>query len=223
MRPTRQRAVRSGALLALAFAVLALVPGALASGHASGDAAFDSPTGAWFVELRGSADTFNAKAKAAGLQYTERFRFTRLWKGVSVSANRDTAQLLRNVDGVVSVHPVGVVSLGPTERVSEPELMHALAMTGADVAQNELGLEGSGIEVGVMDTGVDYDNPALGGCFGAGCRVVEGHDFVGDGFNASGSGGDLIPHPETTPTTATVTEPTSPGSSARTGLSTTSS
>jgi minor extracellular serine protease Vpr len=187
------------ALAALAAAVLAVVPGALASAQGTADAAFDSPTGAWFVELSGSADSFNAKAKNSGLQYTERFRFTKLWKGVSVRADKETAQLMRKLDGVVSVHPVGVVSVGPTEPMSEPELATALAMTGADVAQTELGLDGSGIQVGVMDTGVDYHNPALGGCFGAGCRVFAGYDFVGDRFNASGSGGALNPHPDNNP------------------------
>jgi subtilisin family serine protease len=187
------------ALAAATALVLVLVPGALAAGTGSASQAFDSPTGAWFVELSGSADSFSKKAKGEGLQYTERFRFNKLWKGVSVNANGDTAQLMRKLDGVVSVHPVGVVSLGPTEQVSEPELMHALAMTGADVAQNELGLDGSGIQVGVMDTGIDYDNPALGGCFGDGCRVTDGHDFVGDRFNSSGSGGALNPHPDNDP------------------------
>jgi minor extracellular serine protease Vpr len=191
--------VRIGAFAALAAAVLLIVPGALASGAGSTSEAFDSPSGAWFVELDGSAQSFNTKAKAAGLQYTERFRFNRLWKGVSVDASSETAQAMRKLDGVVSVHPVGVVSLPPTERMSEPELQTALAMTGADVAQSELGLDGTGIQVGVMDTGIDYDNPALGGCFGDGCRVTDGHDFVGDRFNSSGSGGDLNPHPDNDP------------------------
>src|ERR671914_217242 len=179
--------VRLRAFAALAAAVLLIVPGALASGAGSANSGFDSATGAWFVELSGSAQNFNTKAKGEGLQYTERFRFTKLWKGVSVNASGDTAQLMRKLDGVVSVRPVGVVTHGPTERMSEPELAHALAMTGADVAQNELGLDGSGIQVGVMDTGIDYDNPALGGCFGDGCRVTDGHDFVGDDFSGGGS------------------------------------
>jgi minor extracellular serine protease Vpr len=195
MRLRFPRALRVCALLIVGTAMVAVPAGA----QVSASSTFESPTGAWFVELQGSADSFNTKAKASGLKYTERFRFTKLWKGVSVNADNETAQLLRKLDGVVSVHPVGVVSVPPTQRLSEPELVHALAMTGADIAQNELGLDGTGIEVGVMDTGVDYDNPALGGCFGAGCRVTDGHDFVGDGFNASGSGGSLIPHPDNDP------------------------
>jgi minor extracellular serine protease Vpr len=88
-------------------------------------------------------------------------------------------------------------SVGPTEQ-ADPELVHALAMTGADNA-HDAGYTGEGVKVAVMDTGIDYDNPALGGCFGADCRVTNGHDFVGDRFNASGSGGALIPHPDNDP------------------------
>lgn len=28
--------------------------------------------------------------------------------------------------------------------------------------------------------GIDYTHPDLGGCLGAGCRVVAGYDFVGE-------------------------------------------
>ncbi|RKP08243.1 peptidase S8/S53 domain-containing protein [Thamnocephalis sphaerospora] len=46
---------------------------------------------------------------------------------------------------------------------------------------------GRGVKVGIIDTGVDYTHPALGGCFGPKCKVFVGHDFVGDqysGYNA---------------------------------------
>jgi len=39
-------------------------------------------------------------------------------------------------------------------------------------------LAGNGVRVGVIDTGVDYTHPDLGGCFGTGCKVVHGYDFV---------------------------------------------
>jgi len=193
------RGIYVAALAAMTALVLGLVPGALASEKGSASAVFDSTSGAWFVELNGSAASFEAKAEASGLRYTQRFRFTKLWNGLSVNANAETAQQMSMLDGVESVTPVGIVTFDPGERVSEPELIHALAMTGADVAQNELGLDGTGVKVGVMDTGIDYDNPALGGCFGANCRVATGWDFVGDRFNSSGSGGALVPHPDADP------------------------
>ena len=184
------------------FGVLLLLTasGALGASNAAstGSGPLESATGAWFVQLNGSAEAFNAKAKASGLSYTERFRFNKLWNGVSVNADADTAAAMRTIDGVVAVSPVGVVALDPVA-TADPELAHAITMTGADVAQNELGLTGKGVTVGVMDTGIDYNNPALGGCFGAACRVQTGWDFVGDRFDASGSGGALIPHPDADP------------------------
>ncbi|OTA98333.1 hypothetical protein M426DRAFT_17530 [Hypoxylon sp. CI-4A] len=42
------------------------------------------------------------------------------------------------------------------------------------------GYTGKGFRIGLVDTGVDYNHPALGGCFGKGCLVEYGYDFIGD-------------------------------------------
>jgi subtilisin family serine protease len=39
---------------------------------------------------------------------------------------------------------------------------------------------GSGQTVCVIDTGIDYTHSSLGGCFGPGCKVIGGYDFVND-------------------------------------------
>jgi subtilisin family serine protease len=49
---------------------------------------------------------------------------------------------------------------------------------GADVVWQEMGTRGSGVVVAVIDTGVAYHHPALGGGFGPGFKVGGGHDFV---------------------------------------------
>jgi len=52
-------------------------------------------------------------------------------------------------------------------------------------------ITGLGLGVCVLDTGVNYSHPALGGCFGSGCRVVDGYDFVnldGDPYDDQGHG-----------------------------------
>ena len=46
-------------------------------------------------------------------------------------------------------------------------------MTGLDVLHRR-GFNGAGITVAVVDSGVDYRHPDLGGCFGKGCKVVRG-------------------------------------------------
>ena len=52
-------------------------------------------------------------------------------------------------------------------------------------ARNKLKLLGEGISVAVIDTGVYYLHPALGGCFGPGCKVAMGYDFVGNEYDGS--------------------------------------
>ncbi|KAK5989663.1 Minor extracellular protease Vpr-like protein [Cladobotryum mycophilum] len=47
------------------------------------------------------------------------------------------------------------------------------------------GITGRGIKVAVIDTGIDYLHPALGGCFGKGCLVSYGTDLVGDAYNGA--------------------------------------
>ncbi|KAI9592556.1 peptidase S8/S53 domain-containing protein, partial [Syncephalis fuscata] len=42
---------------------------------------------------------------------------------------------------------------------------------------------GQGIKIAVLDSGIDYTHPALGGCFGDGCKVAYGYDFVGNDFD----------------------------------------
>ncbi|KAI7850465.1 hypothetical protein BDC45DRAFT_401103, partial [Circinella umbellata] len=63
-----------------------------------------------------------------------------------------------------------------------PNLHVAHSMTTVDRVRVENGLTGKGIKVGILDTGIDYTHPALGGCFGNGCRVAYGYDLVGDSY-----------------------------------------
>ena len=153
----------------------------------------------WFVELSSPAavegtsletlkkekNAFRAAAATAGLEYSERFAFDTLWNGLSVQIEAGELATLARIQGIKALYPVVTVSLPDPSSGADPELFTALAMTGADVAQSELGYYGTGVRVAVMDTGIDYDHPDLGGCFGPGCRVETGYDFVGDDFNGT--------------------------------------
>jgi len=155
----------------------------------------------WFVELssppsikgtskeklKAERDAFTKDAAAAGVQITERFAFDTLWNGVSVSVPGSQVAALRSVDGVRAVYPVHTVSI-PRESGGGPEidLKNAVTQTQADQAQ-DIGFDGSGETIAIMDSGVDYTLPELGGCSAVGpsCKVRGGFDLVGDAYNVT--------------------------------------
>jgi subtilisin family serine protease len=149
--------------------------------------------------LKSEKQAFRAAAQGAGIAYRERYSFNNLWNGLSIEIDPKDLTRVARLPGVKAVYPNVAMSLPEPPDDITPQLFTALAMTGADVAQNDLGLTGAGVNVGIIDTGLDYQHPDLGGCFGSGCRVFTGYDFVGDAFNSSGTGGALIPVPDPDP------------------------
>jgi subtilisin family serine protease len=51
-------------------------------------------------------------------------------------------------------------------------------ITGAATTRSTYNVDGTGMTVAVIDTGVDYNNPALGGGFGPNAKVIAGYDFA---------------------------------------------
>jgi len=151
----------------------------------------------WFVELASKPavegtkqktlmqekKAFRAAAKKAGLKYKERYAFGTLFNGFSVQIDPTELGTLSRIPGVKALYPVVSVSV-PENVAANPDLFTAISMTGADIVQSEMGFTGEGIKVAVMDTGIDYDHPDLGGCFGDGCRVAYGYDLVGDDYGS---------------------------------------
>src|SRR4051794_8356746 len=194
---------------------LALLGGPGVARAAAADSVAGPWTSQWFVELASapSADgtsattltaersRFKAEAQAAGVSYRQRFSYSTLFNGISVSAGEGAISEIRNLDGVTAVYPVQTATLEQTASAFEPDLAFAITMTGASIAQSQLGFTGRGVHVAVMDSGVDYDHPDLGGCFGPRCRVTNGYDFVGDDYDEEQSdpGWQPVPHPDPYP------------------------
>ena len=177
----------------------------------------------WFVQLANapsaggtSRQTLQAEKKAfrdaargAGVDYKERFAFGTLWNGFSIQAKASEINKIRSLPGVTAVYPVILIDAPEKGSPASPDLFTAITMTGADVAQNELGFTGSGIKVAVMDTGIDVDHVAFGGDGVARnnsplfptARVAYGYDFVGDAYNADPASPsyDPVPHPDSDP------------------------
>ena len=182
-----------------------------------GGAANETAT-SWFVELasppavRGTSkaklkaerDSFKANAAAEGVKYTERYSYDSLWNGLSVSVAPSKVAALGSIPGVKAVYPVHTVSLPDFKSEgsggADIDLKNAVGLTGADIAHNELGLTGAGVTIAIMDSGVDYTLPELGGCFGPSCKVRGGLDLVGDDYNVTaGPAFDATPHPDADP------------------------
>ncbi len=69
----------------------------------------------------------------------------------------------------------------PARIPSDGSINAQLAMTGVDRLHAK-GIMGKGVKIGILDTGVDYRHPALGGGFGPGFKIAGGYDLVGDDF-----------------------------------------
>jgi subtilisin family serine protease len=150
----------------------------------------------WFVELfsppavegtkmrtlTAEKNAFRNNARKGGLVFTERYAYDTLFNGLSISIEPSELGKLALIPGVKNIYPVQTIDVPESQQDPAPELFTSLAMIGADIAQSELGYTGEGIKVAVMDSGIDYDHPDLGGGFGEGCRVAYGYDFVGDDF-----------------------------------------
>jgi len=155
-------------------------------------------TNAYRADLQKERQDFRNAAAQAGVKFKERFTYENLWNGLSVEVKPTDLLKLSTVAGVANIWPVAIVE-APDPAVaipidgSAPELFTAIGMTGADQA-HVAGYTGAGIKVAVMDTGIDYNHPDLGGGFGPGYRVVGGYDFVGDAFNGSNT-----PQPDSDP------------------------
>ena len=214
--PSKIRLPRFSALAAAA--ALALSGAAIAQ---TVDASGAENNRLWFLELTGKTvadgaspaavlaeqNNFRSAAAAAGVNFVERRRFNTLFNGFSAELTAAQRMQLAKIAGVRALYPVEQIAAPQplTSDESSPELVAALSLTRANIAQNSLGLTGAGVKVAIIDTGIDYDHPDFGGSGSNGgtsfptARVAYGYDFVGDAYDAGGTGAALIPVPDSNP------------------------
>jgi minor extracellular serine protease Vpr len=116
---------------------------------------------------------FQKAAKQAGIKLQEKFAYSKLFNGFSLTVSAADLAALARMPGVQNLYPVIALE--------RPELSTSTDMIRAPEVVAD-GYDGTGVKVAVIDTGIDYNHPDLGGCFGSGCRVVAGFDFVGDEY-----------------------------------------
>ncbi|WP_051325259.1 S8 family serine peptidase [Glycomyces tenuis] len=165
----------------LALAAALLMP-LVALPAAAQETDSEATRGVWLVEFDPGVSASDFEDAVAGMDVTIRHDFERVWNGVSIGTDAATARRLESLGAVDHVW-ADVEFAAPDLPEQRTELALATETTGAAEA-HEHGIDGSGVRVGVIDTGIDYTHPDLGGCFGDGCRVVTGTDFVGDDYNS---------------------------------------
>lgn len=100
----------------------------------------------------------------------------RLFNAIVVEATPEQINALKQhpqVTHVVASKPVKALLTESVPLVNAPEVWQQ-----KDRANRAL--TGQGVLVAIVDTGIDYTHPDLGGCIGPGCRVIGGYDFVND-------------------------------------------
>ncbi|KAI8086543.1 peptidase S8/S53 domain-containing protein [Halteromyces radiatus] len=111
---------------------------------------------------------------------------------VTASSYDEKLQELFDHEHVTAVYPIRAIQrpeltaipvTNQNENIAQTILPHQL--TQVDRVHKELKNTGKGIVVGIIDSGVDYKHPALGGGFGKGYKVRYGEDLVGDKYDSN--------------------------------------
>lgn len=93
--------------------------------------------------------------------------------GVKFNASANTAKTSGATaegpgDASSLLHITGNLDIQSTHEMTEVDRVH------------ELGIKGKGVQIAILDTGVDYRHPSLGGGFGPGFKIAGGYSFLQD-------------------------------------------
>ncbi|HSS76067.1 MAG TPA: S8 family serine peptidase [Thermoanaerobaculia bacterium] len=146
-----------------------------------------------------------ARVSAAAPGAIELYRVQKVFNGIAILVSSDQIASLRALPGVRSVHPIEMDV--PTNSTSVPFLGTPQVWDAISSLGLGLNADGTGIRIGIIDTGIDYLHADFGGNglaatytadkgtttnfttrAGGGfptLKIVEGTDFVGDAYNGS--------------------------------------
>ncbi|KAF4814461.1 Minor extracellular protease vpr [Colletotrichum siamense] len=161
-------------------------------------AASDATPKRYIVELKSRAHGSRVASKASsglpGLRVVKRFD-SDIFPGIAVECDHGcTAESIQSsLDGsddepvVASVYKSQMLQLLPTvegESFSDDAAAVNYSVHGLTGVQNlhEDGILGEGAVVAIVDSGVQYTHPALGGGLGDNYTVIGGYDLVGDAW-----------------------------------------
>ena len=137
-----------------------------------------------FSQISAAQARLQNEQQLAKIQIQSRFpqvrvtgQFSQLENAITVMLTApDKQQLVEQIaqlPGVKAIYPEQLVRAFLAQSMPKIEAPKVWEMQ-----REGLPVKGKNIRVAILDTGVDYSHEALGGCFGAGCKVAGGYDFV---------------------------------------------
>lgn len=123
--------------------------------------------------------SFVAAAAREGIELQVLAEYDTLLSGIAIRASRDDFRQIRSLPGVLSVEEDLERQILLDESVPRirADRVWDLKDPGGQF------VTGKGMRIAILDSGIDYEHPDLGGCFGPGCRVAAGRDFVNGDAN----------------------------------------
>ncbi|KAI9472558.1 peptidase S8/S53 domain-containing protein [Coemansia mojavensis] len=120
-----------------------------------------------------------------------------LFKGMTVTVDgAGIPQQLSKHQGVKRVWPNRIHTLSSSKYSGKGPSQTLHEKTGLLKVAKEFGLDGKGVKIGIIDTGVDYGHPDLGGCWKEeGCPWQYGQDFIGDEYDEHSDDPVIKPNP----------------------------
>jgi subtilisin family serine protease len=103
-------------------------------------------------------------------------KYKNVFNGFAVNISESDLDAIKQSPYVKAVYPNTEVQALLTQsvpRTGAPDVWKMIDSSGQNVT-------GKGVTVAIIDTGIDYTHPDLGGCFGPSCKVVGGYDFEND-------------------------------------------
>lgn len=147
---------------------------------------FETPHERFYAHLRSRAISFNV---------TKEFNAEGLFVGAAITLdNPQDVAALQDAPGVKDIRPIRKFDIpkpvfkhvvtGPNDPAIPADNESTHIITGVDRLHAQ-GITGKGIKIGILDTGIDYTHPSLGGGIGPGHKIIGGTDLVGDDYDGS--------------------------------------
>jgi len=169
--------VRAEVSTAQRYVVLLEEPSLAERVRAAGGRAAEGQMRGWTAAAVGLQEQFFARMAATGARVAPEHRYVRVLNGFSARIDPTSLSLIERDREVAGVYPVRVAYPAQTEA--------ATGVTPSAVAGLEVpGLDGTGVTVALLDTGVDPSHPYLR------ASLLPGIDLINPG-----SGGIAQPHP----------------------------